>query len=68
MQDLAEAGVTVIMVSSDLAEILGMSDRIVIMHEGRIAGELEASQATQADVMRYATGSSLRTSSTQQHH
>jgi D-xylose transport system ATP-binding protein len=63
MQQLAENGVTVIMVSSDLAEVLGMSDRILVMHEGRLAGELAAEGATQADVMHYATGGSSNKSS-----
>jgi ABC-type sugar transport system ATPase subunit len=63
MQRLAETGVTVIMVSSDLAEVLGMSDRILVMHEGRLAGELAAEGATQADVMHYATGGSSNKSS-----
>ena len=44
--ELAEAGRTVIIVSSDLAEVIGVSDRIVVMKEGRIAGEVTKAQAT----------------------
>ncbi len=53
---LAEQGVAVIMISSELPEILGMSDRILVMCEGRIAGEFNRSAATKEKVMEYATG------------
>ena len=53
---LAEQGVAVIMISSELPEILGMSDRILVMCEGRIAGELNRAAATKEKVMEYATG------------
>ena len=56
MNDLAAKGVGILMISSELPEILGMSDRILVMHEGRIAGELPASEATQEGVMHLATG------------
>ena len=45
-----------IMISSELPELLGMSDRILVMHEGRLAGELSRAEATQEKVMRLATG------------
>jgi len=45
-----------IMISSELPEILGMSDRIIVMHEGRIAGEFERHEATQEKIMKAATG------------
>ncbi len=48
---LVRNGKVVIMISSELGEILGMSDRIVVMHEGRIAGELNASDATQENII-----------------
>jgi ABC-type sugar transport system ATPase subunit len=55
MNDLVARGKAIVMVSSDLPEVLGMADRIVVMHDGRITGELDNRQgATQADVMRLA--------------
>lgn len=51
MNELVEQGKSVIMISSELPEILGMSDRIYIMNEGKIAGELSAKEATQEKVM-----------------
>lgn len=56
MNELAERGVPIIMVSSDLPEVLGVSDRIMVMHEGRISGELSRNEATQEKVMQLATG------------
>ncbi len=59
INDMAKQGVAVILVSSELPEILGMSDRIVVVHEGRITGVIEASEADQAKVMTLATGGNL---------
>ena len=56
MNELAERGVPIIIVSSDLPEVIGVSDRIMIMHEGRISGELTRQEATQEKVMQLATG------------
>ena len=56
MNRLAENGVGIVMISSELPEVLGMSDRIIVMHEGRIAGELSAREATQEAIMHLATG------------
>ena len=56
MNRLAEHGVAIIMISSELPEILGMSDRILVMHEGEIAGELSREDATQEKIMSLATG------------
>ncbi|HEL0442410.1 TPA: sugar ABC transporter ATP-binding protein [Streptococcus equi subsp. zooepidemicus] len=56
MNELAERGVPILLVSSDLPEVLGISDRIVVMHEGRITGELSRGEATQEKVMQLATG------------
>lgn len=56
MNELAERGVPIIVVSSDLPEVLGVSDRILVMHEGRINGELSSEEATQEKVMYFATG------------
>jgi ABC-type sugar transport system ATPase subunit len=46
----------VIVISSDLLEILGVCDRILVMHEGRFTGELTVKEATQEKIMHYATG------------
>lgn len=53
--DLAAQGKGVIVVSSELPEVLGISHRILVMHDGRITGELTAEEATQERVMQYAT-------------
>jgi methyl-galactoside transport system ATP-binding protein/inositol transport system ATP-binding protein len=54
---LASEGKCIVMVSSELPEILGMSDRIMVMHEGKMTGLLEnSSDLTQDTIMRYATG------------
>jgi ribose transport system ATP-binding protein len=56
MEELAAKGVAVLFVSSDLEEILGMSDRVLVLHEGRLSGELLRSQLSEEAVMRLATG------------
>ncbi len=56
MRQLAEEGIGIILISSELPEILNMSDRIVVMHEGRITGILDGQGATEDQVMAYATG------------
>ena len=57
MQDLAERGMAILMISSELPEILGMSDRIAVMHAGTIAAELPRESATAASIMAAALGS-----------
>ena len=59
INQMAADGVAVIMVSSELPEVLGMSDRIAVVHEGKITGILDAAEADQAKVMTLATGGSL---------
>ncbi|WP_119292373.1 sugar ABC transporter ATP-binding protein [Streptomyces sp. YIM 130001] len=54
INELTEAGRAVLMISSDLPEVLGMSDRVLVMAEGRVAGELPAEEATQDAVMSLA--------------
>ena len=54
MRKLADEGVAVLMISSDMEEILGNSDRVAVMHEGRISGILDRSQCTQEAIMRLA--------------
>ncbi len=56
MNKLAEEGVAIIMVSSELPEILGMCDRILVMHEGECTGIVERAEATQEKLMAMATG------------
>ena len=56
MSDLAQQGVAIIMISSEMPEILGMSDRIVVMHEGRVKGELTRAEASQERIMQMAIG------------
>jgi len=56
MNELAAQGVAIIMISSELPEVIGMSDRILVMHEGRITGELLREEATQEKIMDLATG------------
>ena len=56
LRDLANQGVGVIMISSELPEVLGMSDRILVMREGRIVGEVLHAEATEERVMSYAAG------------
>ena len=54
MSDLANQGVAIIMISSELPEVLGMSDRVVVMHEGHIKGELSREEADQVSIMKMA--------------
>jgi ABC-type sugar transport system ATPase subunit len=56
MNDLAEQGIPIIMISSELEEVLGMSDRIMVMREGQSAGTLDIAEATQESIMALATG------------
>ncbi|HEY1187958.1 MAG TPA: sugar ABC transporter ATP-binding protein, partial [Gemmata sp.] len=56
VDQLAGQGVAVWMITSDMEELLGMSDRVVVMHEGRLAGELSGPKLTEEAVMRLATG------------
>jgi ribose transport system ATP-binding protein len=58
MRDLASQGVAVMMISSELPEIIGMSDRVIVMREGRIQVELNGGQLTEKTIMRAATGTS----------
>lgn len=56
ISSLVKQGKSVIMVSSELPEILGMSDRVLVMHEGRVTGELSKKEFSQENIMKYATG------------
>ena len=59
INELAAKGVAVILVSSELPEVLGMSDRIMVVHEGHVTGIIDAATADQEKVMTLATGGSL---------
>jgi ribose transport system ATP-binding protein len=56
MNQLTEQGVAIIMVSSELPEILGMSDRILVIHEGKVSAILSRAEANQEKIMQAATG------------
>ena len=56
LSELAGRGVAVLMISSELPEVLGMADRVLVMHEGRLTGELSRAEADEEAVMRAATG------------
>ena len=56
MAQLADQGLTILMVSSEMEEIIGMSDRVVVLHERRITGELDRSQLSEERILRLMTG------------
>ena len=56
MNEMAAAGKAIVMISSDMEEILGMSDRILVLSEGRVAGELTKEQFSQENVLTLASG------------
>lgn len=65
MDQLASEGIAVLFVSSEMEEIIGMSDRVIVMHEGQITGVLERSQLTEEAVMQLATGGQCPTTEQQ---
>lgn len=56
MNELVRQGVAILVISSELPEVIGMCDRVLVMHEGRIAGEVAGAEATQERIMELATG------------
>lgn len=58
MSDLAAQGMAIMMISSEMPEVLGMSDRIVVMHEGRVTARFDRQEVTKEEIMRAATGRS----------
>jgi ribose transport system ATP-binding protein len=56
LNELKKNGMAIIMISSDMQEILGLSDRVLVMHEGRMTGELSREEASQEAIMKYAIG------------
>jgi ABC-type sugar transport system ATPase subunit len=55
MRELAASGVAILMISSELTEVIGMADRVIVMREGRVTGELDGSEATEESIMHLAT-------------
>ena len=60
INEVASKGVGVIVISSDMPEIMGIADRIVVMHEGTIYGELSKDQFSEENILRYAIGKPLK--------
>ena len=56
LRALADAGVAILMISSDMEELIGVCDRIAVMHEGRISGELDRADFSEHNVLRLAVG------------
>jgi ABC-type sugar transport system ATPase subunit len=56
ISDLANKGVGILLISSELPEILGMSDRVLVMREGHLVGEFTRAQATEESLLSYAAG------------
>jgi ribose transport system ATP-binding protein len=55
IESLAATGLSILFVSSELEEIIGMSDRVLVMHEGRITGELNRAELSEEAIMQLAT-------------
>lgn len=56
LNELKSMGKAIILISSDMAEVIGISDRVIVMHEGEITGKLNRSELTQENIMKYAVG------------
>src|SRR5947209_4337937 len=61
MRELADHGVAIVMISSDMEEVIGVSDRVAVMHEGHVSGVLERPQFSEYNVLRLAMGQALET-------
>jgi len=59
MRNLADSGVAIMMISSDMEEVIGVSDRIAVMHEGRVSGELARNQFSEENILLLAIGKQL---------
>ena len=59
LDELVADGMAVLMISSELPEVLGMADRVLVLREGRLTGELARAEADEDPIMRAATGSPL---------
>ncbi|WP_292945282.1 sugar ABC transporter ATP-binding protein [Olleya sp. UBA1516] len=62
INEVAKKGVGVVVISSDMPEIMGISDRILVMHEGTIYGELQKEQFSEENILRYSIGKALKQS------
>ena len=60
VRELASQGVAIVIISSDLPEVLSLADRVIVMREGRIVGEFQGEQATDESVMRLAVGTAVK--------
>ena len=56
LAELAAAGKALVIISSDMSEVIGMAHRVAVMHQGAIAGFLSGDEITEHEIMRYATG------------
>ena len=56
MDQLANAGVSIIMISSEMPEIMAVSDRMIVMHEGTVTGEITHEDYTEENIMKLASG------------
>jgi ribose transport system ATP-binding protein len=61
MRELADQGVAIVMISSDMEEVIGVSDRIAVMHEGIVSGVLEREQFSEYSVLQLAIGQAPET-------
>ena len=61
MRGLADAGVAVMMISSDMEEVIGVSDRVAVMHEGRISGVLDRDRCSEENILSLAVGRQVET-------
>ena len=61
LRKLANEGIGVIIISSELPEIIGVADRVVVMHEGKISGELSGSDLSEENIIVYASGAQQKT-------
>ncbi len=56
IRELSENGKSIIMISSEMEEVIGLSDRVIVLHEGRIAGELSRDELSQETILKLASG------------
>jgi len=68
IESLAATGLSILFVSSELEEIIGMSDRVLVMHEGRITGELDRDQLSEEAIMQLATNADTTRISKEEMH